>query len=47
MQSIGGFKLRNNGGFVCAGKVQYMDSLEAEVLGCPTGGAGSPSAKKR
>jgi hypothetical protein len=25
MQSIGGFKLRNNGGFVCAGKVQYID----------------------
>ena len=25
MQSIGGFKLRNNGGFVCAGKIQYMD----------------------
>jgi hypothetical protein len=25
MESIGGFKLRNNGGFVCAGKVQYID----------------------
>jgi hypothetical protein len=25
MQTIGGFKLRNNGGFVCAGKVQYID----------------------
>jgi hypothetical protein len=26
MQTIGAFKLRNNGGFVCAGKVQYIDS---------------------
>ena len=25
MLTIGGFKLRNNGGFVCAGKVQYID----------------------
>ena len=25
MESIGGFKLRNNGGFVCAGKVEYID----------------------
>ena len=25
MQTIGAFKLRNNGGFVCAGKIQYID----------------------
>jgi hypothetical protein len=25
MDSVGGFKLRNNGGFVCAGKMQYID----------------------
>ena len=25
MDAIGGFKLRNNGGFVCAGKVKYID----------------------
>lgn len=26
MQSINGFNLRNNGGFVCAGKVNYIDT---------------------
>jgi hypothetical protein len=26
MDVIGGFKLTNKGGFVCAGKVQYIDS---------------------
>lgn len=25
MDTIGAFKLRNNGGFVCAGKIQYID----------------------
>jgi hypothetical protein len=26
MESVGGFKLRNNGGFVCAGQVEYIDT---------------------
>ena len=25
METIGGFKLRNNGGFVCAGRVKYLN----------------------
>jgi hypothetical protein len=26
MKTIGAFKLRNNGGFVCAGRVQYINA---------------------